>query len=87
MDAINYSALRNDLKSYMDRVTEDHEPILVTRKNAPSVVLMSADDYNNLMEHLHIVRNETTLRNFLKAKEQIDQGKLIQPDLFNSGAE
>ena len=50
MTHVSYSELRNKLASYMDKVCDDHAPLLVTRQNARSVVLMSEDDYDGLME-------------------------------------
>ena len=41
MNAVNYSDLRRNLKSYLDRVYEDREALIVTRKNNENVVLLS----------------------------------------------
>jgi antitoxin YefM len=48
MDAISYSAFRADLAGTMDRVCDDREPIVVTRKNGRSVVMLSLEDYKLL---------------------------------------
>lgn len=50
MDAISYSALRANLAGTMDRVCDDREPIVVTRKNGRSVVMLSLEDYTSLEE-------------------------------------
>ena len=49
MIATNYSSVRKDLKKYCDKVIDDWEAIIITRKNEKNVVLMSEDEYNNLM--------------------------------------
>lgn len=41
MIATNYSSLRKDLKKYCDKVIDDWESIIITRKNDKNVVLMS----------------------------------------------
>jgi antitoxin YefM len=41
MDAVNYSDLRQNLKKYLDYVYNDHEPLIVTRKNNENVVILS----------------------------------------------
>ena len=52
MIATNYSEVRNNLKTYCDKATKDYETIVITRKNNENVVLMSEEEYNNLMENL-----------------------------------
>ena len=50
MLAVNYSAVRNNLKDYCDRVTEDHETVIVTRKDEKNVVIIRLEEYNRLMK-------------------------------------
>jgi len=50
MNAINYSDLRKNLKKYMDQVYDDHDPLIVTRKDDQNLVLLSIEDYNSLIE-------------------------------------
>ena len=57
MLAVNYSTYRNKLKEYCDRVTDDNETVIVTRKSEKNVVVMSLDEYNNMMESLRILKN------------------------------
>ena len=53
MIATNYSEVRNNLKTYCDKATKDYETIIITRKNNENIVLMSKEEYNNLMENLY----------------------------------
>ena len=55
MLAVNYSNLRDNMKNYMDQVTDDYETMIVTRKNNRNVVILSEESYNNLMENAHIL--------------------------------
>lgn len=48
MVAVNYSTIRNNLKDYCDKASDQHETIIVTRKNEKNIVLMSLDEYNRL---------------------------------------
>ena len=48
MLAVNYSTIRNNLKDYCDKATDNQETVIVTRKNEKNVVLMSLDKYNQL---------------------------------------
>lgn len=40
------------MKMYMDKVTDDYETMIVTRKNNKNVVMISEESYNNLMENI-----------------------------------
>ena len=56
MIAVNYSNIRANLKTYMDKTRDDYETIVITSKNG-NVVMISEEEYNNLMENLFIMNN------------------------------
>ena len=45
MLAVNYSTIRNNLKSYCDEVTDHNETVIVTRKDEKNVVILSLEKY------------------------------------------
>ena len=56
--AVTYTNFRKDLKSYLRRVNDDADMLLVTNRDPhDNVVVMSADDYDSLMETLHVYQN------------------------------
>ena len=70
MIATNYSSVRKDLKKYCDKIIDNCETIIITRKNEKNVVLMSEEEYNNLMENLYIMSNKKYCNKLLKRKEK-----------------
>ena len=50
MDTITYSEARSKLADTMEKVCDDHAPIIITRKSSRSVVMISLDDYQALEE-------------------------------------
>ena len=48
MLAVNYSTLRNNLKKYCDKATDEDETVIVTRKNEKNIVIMSLEQYSEL---------------------------------------
>jgi antitoxin YefM len=50
MDAISYTAARANLAGTMSRVCDDHEPVVITRRGEPSVVMLSLEDFKALEE-------------------------------------
>ena len=55
MLAVNYTNLRENMKTYMDKVTDDYETMIVTRKDNRNVVMISEESYNNLMENVYVI--------------------------------
>lgn len=53
MLAVNYSTIRENLKAYCDKVTDDNETVIVTRKDEKNVVIISLDEWNELQRALH----------------------------------
>ena len=52
MLAVNYSTMRNNLNEYCDKATDEHEIVIVTRKGEKNVVLMSLEQYNQLVKNV-----------------------------------
>jgi antitoxin YefM len=78
MAHVSYSQLRNNLASYMDEVCDSHAPIFVTRQNARSVVLMSEDDYEGLMETVHLLKSPKNAARLLQSIKEADANKLTE---------
>jgi antitoxin YefM len=81
MDAITYTNLRQNLKSYMDKVFNDHDPLIITRKNNENVVLMSIDEYNSLIETNYLLSSKTNAEHLQKSINQHKAGKIKEKDL------
>ena len=82
MLAVNYTTLRDNMKSYMDQVTDDYETMIVTRKNNKNVVMMSEEAYNNLMEIIHVMGNKTNYDWLMESKEQLENGNFSSHTLI-----
>lgn len=52
-----YTALRENLASYLDRVTDDREVLLVKRRGARDVAILPADELAGLLESAHLLRS------------------------------
>ena len=82
MTHVSYSELRNNLASYMDQVCDDRAPLFVTRQNARSVVLISEEDYEGLMETVHLLKSPANAARLLRSIKEADQGKLTERDMI-----
>lgn len=79
MLAVSYSTIRNNLKDYCDKATDEMETVIVTRKNEKNVVLMSLEQYNGLLKAL---RNSEYLAKLDRAFAQLEQGRGQQHELI-----
>lgn len=74
MLAVNYSTIRSKLKDYCDKATEDNETVIVTRKDEKNVVLISLEQYNELIK---LARNVEYLNKIDKSMKQVEEGKIV----------
>lgn len=81
MDTITYTTLRATLASAMDRVCDDHEPLIVTRNGAQSVVMLSLEDYKALEETAALLRSPANAKRLLAAVGQLKAGKGSERDI------
>jgi len=84
MDAVSYSDLRQNLKTYMDKVFSDHEPLIITRKNNENIVLISIDEYNSLTETNYLLSNETNAEHIRKSIDQYNKGQIYKKELIEN---
>ncbi len=79
MDAITYTAARANLATTMDRVCNDHEPLIITRNGEQqSVVMLSLEDFKSLEETAYLLRNPTNAKRLLAATEQLNAGRGVE---------
>lgn len=76
MDAVTYSDLRQNLKSLMDKVYDNHEPLIITRKNNENVVLISINEYNSLIETDYLLRNPANAAHLQQSIDQYQKGHI-----------
>jgi antitoxin YefM len=74
MQAITYSWARNNLAQSIDQVCDNHEAIVITKKNDRAAVLMSLEDYQALEETAYLLRSPTNAKRLIDAINQLDSG-------------
>lgn len=87
MLAVNYTSLRKNMKSYFDKVVNEYETMVVTRKNNENVVVLSEDTYNNLMENIHVLGNKEDYDWLTESKKQLEEGNQKIHDLIEDAHE
>jgi len=76
MQAVIYTEARNKLNKIIDKVNEDSEPyVIVGSKGRKDAVLISKEDYDNLIENLYILSNTKWVKSINRGLKQLEQGK------------
>lgn len=75
MNAISYTAARENLAATMDKVCSDHDPIIITRKRTQSVVILSLEDYESLEETAYLLRSPVNAERLSESIAELEQGK------------
>lgn len=75
MEAISYTAARENLAGTMDKVCQDHTPVVITRKRDQAVVLLSLEDYEALQETAYLLQSPKNARRLLEATKSLNAGK------------
>jgi antitoxin YefM len=82
MIAANYTEFRVDLKKFLDKVEDDNETLIIKRGTGKGTVVISLNEYNSIMETLHLLSSKANSDRLYEAIQQIKEGKVIQKDLI-----
>lgn len=82
MESTTFSDFQKELKNYMDRATDDFEPITITRRNRQNAVLISEVEYNNMLENQYILSNPANLSWLQQSLNQAKRGQVVQHELL-----
>ena len=75
MIAVNYTTVRQNLKEFFDKTVNDFETIIVTRERGENVVLMSENEYSNMLENLYVRSNSKDYNELLESIRQLKKGQ------------
>jgi antitoxin YefM len=75
MQAITYTAARENLASTMDQVCRDSAPVIITRNREQAVVMISLEEYESLEETAHLLRAPANAKRLLASIGSLESGK------------
>jgi len=81
MIAANYTEFRTDLKRYLDDVEDNNETLILKRKTGKGTVLISLDEYNSIMETVHLLSSKANSDRLYESIQQMKDGRDFAKDL------
>ncbi len=84
MEVINFSEARNNLKSVLDRVVEDADYTIITRRDSQDAVVMSLDTFNSYNETAYLLSSPANAANLAESIQQFRDGKVQERELINA---
>jgi antitoxin YefM len=82
MIAANYTEFRTGLKNYLDNVENNNETLIIKRGSGKGTVLISLDEYNSIMETLHLLSSKKNAKRLFESIEQMKTGKKVNHSLI-----
>ena len=76
MTAISYTAARASLAATMDRVCDDHDPVIITRNRDQAVVMLSLEDFEALQEAAYLFKSPSNAKRLIDSIESLNKGKV-----------
>jgi antitoxin YefM len=82
MIAANFTEFRTSLKGFLDSVENDKETLIIKRKTGKGAVMISLDEYNSIMETLHLLSSQKNAARLYESIEQMKSGKSSKKQLI-----
>ena len=82
MQVKSYTAVRNNFAKTMEMVCEEHTPLTVTRKDNPSVVILSSEDYDALQETAYLLQSPENAKRLLESIDELESGEGLIKELI-----
>jgi antitoxin YefM len=84
MDVISYSDTRERLKEVMDQVVADHQPVVISRQKAESVVMVSLADWHAIEETIHLLSSPTNAARLKSSIDELNAGSGTEHQLIET---
>ena len=81
MNHVNYSFFRSNMSRVLDKVNNDHQPIVITRQNAKPAVIISLEDFNSYEETYYLMSSPKNAHRLNKSIKEIESGKVKKHEL------
>ena len=81
METISYSAFRMHLAATLDKVNDNHKPILITRQNGKPAIVMSLEDFQAYEETAYLMASPKNAARLHQAMVEIEARQISMHEL------
>ena len=82
MRSKTYTEAREKLSDIIEKVCEDHDPLIITKRRDRAVVLISLEDYESLEETAYLLKSPRNARRLLESIKELEEGGGRERDLI-----
>ena len=83
MKVVTFSEARNKLKAILDRVVNDADYTIITRRDADDAVVMSLEYFNSLLETVYLLKSPANAAHLERSIAQYKQGQVVEKSLLD----
>lgn len=83
MDTMSYSSFRTNLASTLDKVNDDHKPVLITRQNGKPAVVISLEDFQSYEETSYLMASPKNATRLNQAIAEVEAGMAKEHELID----
>lgn len=83
MKIVTFSEARNKLKAILDRVVNDADYTIITRRDADDAVVMSLEYFNSLLETVYLLKSPANAVHLERSIAQYKQGQVVEKSLLD----
>lgn len=74
METIALSTFRENLKASLQKVADNHAPLVITRQRGEDMVVLSLADFNAMQESAYLLSSDANSGHLLRSQQQFAQG-------------
>ena len=82
MIAANFTEFRTELRKFLDEVENNHETLIIKRKSGKGTVMISLDEYNSIMETVHLLSSKANADRLYESIQQMRKGETVNHELI-----
>ncbi len=83
MNTLSYTAFRAKLAGTLDKVNDDHKPVLITRQNGKPAVVMSLEDFQAYEETAYLMASPQNAVRLNQAIAEAEAGNTLTRELID----
>jgi len=82
MRSKTYTEAREKLSDIIEKVCEDHDPLIITKRRDKAIVMISLEDYESMEETAYLLKSPRNVQRLLESIKELEEDKGTQRNLI-----